>query len=195
MNTVLETGTALDLDKQWYVLRATYGREAKASEIIAQEAMEVYLPMHTVRKNVNGKITRVSEPLLPNILFVHCDEAQAKALVKNNTKLSSFLHFYYNHLKTNADGTNPPLTIDDATMQSFIKAVSVENEHVRIVDPLHCHYKSGDLVRVTQGAFAGVVGRVARVSGQQRVIIEVEGLFTLATAYIPTAFIERIKKC
>ena len=195
MNCIAELKTNSSPEKQWYVLRATYGREVKASEIIAQEAVEVYLPMHTVRKNVNGKVIRVREPLLPNILFVHCDEAQAKELVKNNTELSSFLHFYYNHLRTNADGKNPPLTIDDSTMQNFIKAVSVESEHIKVVIPLHCHFKNGDLVKVTQGAFTGVVGRVARVSGQQRVIIEVDELCAIATAYIPTAFIERINNC
>ena len=179
-------------EKQWFVFRATYGRENKAFEIISQDAIEAFLPMHYTRKVVNGKIARVKEPLLPNIIFVHCDEKKAKDLVKSHPKLSSFLHFYYNHLKTNADGTNPPLTIDDATMQNFMKAVSVDSEHIKVVNPLHCHYKSGDLVKVTNGAFAGVVGRVARVSGQQRVIIEVDELCAIATAYIPTSFIVKI---
>lgn len=183
---------AFEPQKQWFVFRATYGRETKAFEIISQDAIEAFLPMHYTRKVVDGKIVRVKEPLLPNIIFVHCDETKAKELVKNNPKLSSFLHFYYNHLKTNADGTNPPLAIDDATMQNFMKAVSVDSEHIKVVNPLHCHYKSGDLVRVTNGAFAGVVGRVARVSGQQRVIIEVDELCAIATAYIPTSFIVKV---
>ena len=190
--TVEKSRSECEAEKQWFVLRATYGREQKAYEIISKESIEVYLPMHCVRKIVDGKIIRIQEPLLPNIIFVYCGEEQAKALVKNHNQLSSFLHFYYNHLKTNADGKNPPLTIDDDTMQNFVRAVSVENEHIKVVNPLHCHYKSGDMVKVTNGAFAGVIGRVARVSGQQRVIIEVDELCAIATAYIPTAFIEKI---
>lgn len=48
------------------------------------------------------------------------------------------------------------------------------------------------LVRVTEGDFTGVEGRVARVSGQQRVVVEIEGLCIVTTAYIPSAFIEKI---
>jgi len=37
-----------------------------------------------------------------------------------------------------------------------------------------------------------VTGRVARWQGQQRVGIVVDDLITIATAYIPNAFIEKI---
>ena len=47
------------------------------------------------------------------------------------------------------------------------------------------------MVRVTDGEFKGVEGRVARVSGQQRVVVEVEGVCLISTAYIPSAFIEK----
>lgn len=56
----------------------------------------------------------------------------------------------------------------------------------------HCHYKSGDKVRIVDGDFAGVEGKVARVAGQQRVVIELPGVCLVATAYIPTAFIKPI---
>ena len=47
-------------------------------------------------------------------------------------------------------------------------------------------------MRITQGKFAGVVGRVARYKGQQRVGIVIEGTFTLATAYVPSGAVEVI---
>lgn len=53
-------------------------------------------------------------------------------------------------------------------------------------------FKKGQMVRVIDGAFKGVVGRVARWQGQQRVGIVVDDLVTMATAYIPNAFIEKI---
>ena len=37
-----------------------------------------------------------------------------------------------------------------------------------------------------------VEGKVARVAGQQRVVIELPGVCLVATAYIPTAFIKPI---
>lgn len=48
------------------------------------------------------------------------------------------------------------------------------------------------MVRIVDGDFAGVVGRVARIAGQQRVAVEINGLCIVATAYIPKSFICRI---
>ena len=77
-------------------------------------------------------------------------------------------------------------------MMSFIKATSVDNKHVMLVEPSQCHYKKGDIVKVIEGHFTGVVGRVAKVAGQLRVVVEIDGLCTIVTAYIPSAFLEKI---
>jgi transcription antitermination factor NusG len=48
-------------------------------------------------------------------------------------------------------------------------------------------------VRVTDGPFEGIIGRVVRVARQQRVAVEIRGLNALiTTAYIPTAFLEKL---
>lgn len=54
-------------------------------------------------------------------------------------------------------------------------------------------FEKGQLVRVVDGAFKGVVGRVARWQGQQRVGVVVEGLITIVTAYVPNAFLEFVE--
>lgn len=53
-------------------------------------------------------------------------------------------------------------------------------------------FEKGQLVRVTEGAFKGVIGRVARWQGQQRVAVVLEELVTVVTAYVPSAFLEKI---
>ena len=75
-------------------------------------------------------------------------------------------------------------------MINFIKATSTDSDHVRIVTAKQCHYKSGDTVRVISGEFQGVTGKVTRIAGQQRIVVEISGLCLVATAYIPSAFIE-----
>ena len=60
------------------------------------------------------------------------------------------------------------------------------------VTPEYCHFKTGDIIKIIDGDFKGVVGRVARVAGQQRVVVEIKGLCMIATAYIPNAFIKRV---
>lgn len=102
------------------------------------------------------------------------------------------LSYYYNHFERDEFGKNPPLIVDYKKMEQFISLTTIMNEHIKIVDNKACNFKSGDFVRVTDGMFKGIEGRVARVSGQQRVIVELKGLCLVATAYIPTSFIERL---
>ena len=184
-------GYEYDPQKSWYVLRATYGREKKAYDYIVNDGTVAYLPLRYIEKRVLGRKKRILAPLLPNILFVYAEKSKIDEYVKQTPELS-FLRYYFNHLETDANGTNPPLTIAYSEMNNFIDVTSVDDTHLKVVDLSQCHFKSGDKVRITGGAFAGVQGYVARVAGQQRVVVTIEGLCSVATAYIPTAFIETI---
>lgn len=53
--------------------------------------------------------------------------------------------------------------------------------------------KDGEMVRVVDGMVKGVIGRVARVSGQQRVIA-ITNVGLVSTAYVPAAFIQFIEE-
>ena len=89
-------------------------------------------------------------------------------------------------------GMNPPLTIPVREMENFIIATCNQSEHLRFVDEEKCHFKGGETVKVIEGLFKGVEGRVARVLGQQRVVLSLSSIGLVSTAYIPTAFIRPI---
>ncbi len=180
---------AQDPDKQWFVLRATYNREKLAYDYITKDMTEAFLPTHYVVKFVDGKRKRVIEPLLPQFVFVYATKDKVDLYIDNTPELS-FLNYYYDHFRIGKDGKNPPLTIGYDEMMNFIQIASVDDDHIMVVEPKHCRFKDGDKVKVTKGKFAGVTGRVARVAGQQRVVVEIEGVCLVATAYVPTAFLE-----
>lgn len=50
------------------------------------------------------------------------------------------------------------------------------------------------MVRVVEGKFKGVVGRVVKYKAQQRVGMIIDGLLSIATAYVPNAFLEKIEE-
>ena len=183
---------AQDDTKKWYVLRSSYGRASKAKTYFDKHSIECYMPLHHIIKIIDDKKKRVLAPLLPNLIFIYASEEVVKSLF-DKTEINSYLSYYYDHFKVDKFGKNPPLTVDYNSMMSFIKATSLDNEHVKVVNSQYCHFKSGDKVRVIDGEFIGVEGRVARVGGQQRVIVELEGLCLIATAYIPSAFIKKIE--
>lgn len=178
---------------EWFVLRVTYNRTQKAHGIISTSDVQSYMPMHYVIKKEIGKKKRIYSLFFP-IFFCIYYKGNCKLHYQEKGDETSILKFYLDKTKPlEENGKHPPLTIPFTAMINFIKATSTNNEHVRIVSSEQCHYKSGDIVKVIDGEFEGVTGKVARIAGQQRVVVEISGLCLVATAYIPTDFIKFIK--
>jgi len=176
-------------DKSWYVFRASYGREDKAFDYIVADGTYAYIAKRHARKLVNGKQKKVLETLIPNLLFVYTTKAKANEYIKNTPPIS-FISYYYNHFELDENQKNPPLTISSREMENFIIATCNQSEHLKFVDEAQCHFKGGETVTVIDGPFKGVEGRVARVSGQQRVVISLSQVGLVSTAYVPTAFLK-----
>ena len=193
-----QTGVSSDYVQKpghhWFVLRITYNRTRKACEIISHTDIQTYMPMHYVIKKEIGKKKRIQKPLLPNLVFVYTTRENVDLIVKKNGEETPILKYYLNKTKPiETNGKHPPLTIPFNAMINFIKATRTESDHVRIVSNEQCNFKSGDIVKVIDGEFKGVTGKVARIAGQQRVVVEVVGVCMVATAYIPNVFLEICK--
>ena len=175
----------------WYALRTTYGREKKAYDYMTAKGITAFYPTTDTVKLIKGKRKVVTESRLPNIFFAYGTEEQLKSFVYDNVNLP-FLRFYYRHVHVGRRIEKIPLIIPDNQMDSLkiICAADADNTFVSLVKVPK--FEKGQLVRVIDGAFKGVTGRVARWQGQQRVGIVVDDLITIATAYIPNAFIEKI---
>ena len=176
----------------WYALRTTYGREKKAYDYMTAKGITAFYPTTDTVKLIKGKRKVVTESLLPNIFFAYGTEEQLKSFVYDNVNLP-FLRFYYRHVHVGRRIEKIPLIVPDYQMESLkiICAADADNTIVSLVEVPK--FEKGQLVRVIDGVFKGVVGRVARWQGQQRVGVIVDDLVTVVTAYIPSAFIELIK--
>ena len=176
-------------NKQWFVLRVSYGRVLKAKEFVEAKGLECYVPLRYKEVREQGKKRIITEPLLPSFLFVHATYSQVEALCRNNNASvgMALLSFYYNHTsyREDAPDKNPPLIISDSAMDNFIRLTSVKNPHVIPVTSENIKYKMGDEVVITEGEFMGVHGRVARIAGQQRVVVELFDGCLAAIAYVP----------
>ena len=174
-------------NKQWFVLRASYGRVQKVQEYLEEKGPECYAPQK--HKQVNKQI--VTEPLLPSFLSVHTTSTIVDSVLHddriNPHESCPLLKYYYDHTAYRSDypDHNPPLTIRDEAMNNFIHLTSIKNPHIIPVTSENIQFKLGDKVVVTEGEFKGVHGRVARIAGQQRAVVELfDGCF-VATAYVP----------
>ena len=175
----------------WYALRTTYGREKKAYDYLTAKGITAFYPTTNVVKLIKGKRKVVTESRLPNIFFAYGTEEQLKSFVYDNVNLP-FLRFYYRHIHEGRRIEKTPLIVPDNQMESLkiICAADADNTIVSLVEIPK--FEKGQLVRITDGVFKGVIGRVARWQGQQRVGVVVDDLITFCTAYVPSAFLELI---
>ena len=173
----------------WYALRTTYGREKKAYDYLTAKGVTAFYPTTHVVKLIKGKRKNVTESRLPNIFFAYGTEEQLKEYVYDNVNLP-FLRFYYRHYHEGNKIIKTPLIVPDTQMESLkiICAADADNTFVSLVKVPK--FEKGQQVKVIDGTFKGVTGRVARWHGQQRVAVIVDGLVTVCTAYVPSAFLE-----
>lgn len=179
----------------WFLMRAAYGQEKKAKEILEADNIEVFLPVTNKMHLVNGKRKRTTESLIPNFLFVHSTERLMRKYV-GSPDLKFFHHYYIPNKDENGIpiGKNgkKPLVIPDDQMEAFFKWYKAEDDNKLFLSDGSVKIVKGDKVRITQGKFIGFCGFVCRVKRQTRVGVTIDGLGTIVTAYIPRAFLTKV---
>lgn len=178
-------------DLHWYALRATYGREKKAYDFLVDKGVEAYYPTIKTVKLVNGKRKIVEESRVPNIFFAHGTWSLMRSLVYDTSELS-FLRFYCTKVRKALHVEFAPIVVPDYQIETLRIICDSEADDVIIAPEDIPKFKSGQTVRVVEGAFEGAIGKVARYKGQQRVGIVIADSVTVATTYIPSAFLEKI---
>ena len=188
--------------RHWLVLRSTYGRTDRVADLLIAAGYYVYVARRIEYHIVDGRRRRSLRQLIPNIVFAYLTLDEARLLlgrVDNQPspvpELPFIASFYYNHFVLDRFGKNPPLEIPARQMQPFIDITrSADDNLVYVTDDRIVHVKTNDYVYVSQGKFRGCVGVVVRVAGQQRVGLQLADLGWVATAYVPTAFLQVISK-
>lgn len=176
-------------EKHWYALRTTYGREKKAYEYLISKNVEAFYPTFTSIKLIGGKRKTITSSRLPNIFFAYGTEEEIKSYVYDNVNLP-YLRFYYRHIHEGVRIIQEPLIVPDEQIENLKIVCASESNDLIIVPTGNPKFLSGQKVRVVEGCFKGVIGHVARFCGQQRVAIEIDGMYSLVTAYVPSAFLE-----
>lgn len=173
----------------WYALRTTYGREKKAYNYLISKNVVAFYPTLKSIKIIAGKRIAIKESRIPNIFFAYGTEKELKTFVYDNVNLP-YLRFYYRHTHVDNKIVKVPLVVPDNQMNSLKIICAADSDDIIASTEVVEKFKSGQNVRIIDGKFKGVVGVVARYHSQQRVGIIIDGLLTVCTAFVPSAFIE-----
>ena len=165
---------------KWFAAKTKFSAEKKIKQFLERLGIEHYIPFRTVIKEKGGKKVKVEKPVIPNLIFIHSDYNTCLSLV-NEYKLSMN---YLLNLET-----RQLLVVPDKQMQDFMFLLDFSEDAVQVLNE---NLRQGDRVRVIKGEFAGIEGELIRIKGHKRVVVRLEGAFSLATTYIPGSYLERI---
>ena len=174
---------------QWFALRTTYGRELKAYQYLISQGLTAFCPTIKRMKIIGGKRYEIEESRIPNIFFVHGTFDEVKSFVYDNINLP-YLRFYYSHRHNGHRLERTPVVVPDEQMQDLMRVCNVESANTIVQSGNIEKFVDGQMVRIIDGPFAGITGRVAKYKGQQRVAVIIDGLVTACTAYVPSAFLK-----
>ena len=165
----------------WYAAKVKYQTERKVKTWLDEQAIENFIPFRTVMIERDGRRIKREKPIIPGLLFIRTNYQTVCALPVESSIKMIYLRNHENHQL---------LIVPDKQMQDFMFLLDFSESAVRIEN---ANLRQGDRVRVIKGDFAGIEGELIRIKKHKRVVVRLEGLFSLATTYIPGAFLERIE--
>ena len=173
---------------RWYILRSPSANATELGELMQSKGLRVFVPTESRAMTIGQDKVCQQVPSRPDLLFVYGTYDNIHNIIKNTT--TQFVHQseVSQHLPLTAPDT--PITVPEEDMDNLIRLVNVGMPQSYSVTEKEIHYRPGGLVRVTDGPFKDIVGRVARIHTQTRVVVSIPGVFSYATTYIPKNLME-----
>jgi transcription antitermination factor NusG len=172
--------TNIDDSPHWYAARVKYRTEHKIKAFLEEKEIKHFIPFRTVLVEQNGKKVQKEKPVISCLIFIYTDYQTALSLPIE----SGFTISYIYNIET-----KKLQVIPDKQMQDFMLVLDLSEEGIQI---LNTNLKQGDKVRVMKGVFVGVEGELIRIKGHKRVVVKLDGIFSVATTYIPSEYLEKI---
>jgi transcription antitermination factor NusG len=165
----------------WYAARVKYRTEKKIKIFLEEKEIGHFIPFRTIFREHKGKRIRKEKPVISCVIFVKTDYVTALSIPDKSGLSVSYI---YNN------DTKRIQVIPEKQMQDFMFLLDFsESSVIRISNT---NLKRGNRVRVIKGDFVGIEGELIRVKGHKRVVVRLDGLFSLATTYIPSEYLEKI---
>lgn len=173
----------------WFPMRVTYSRELKVKAELDRLEIENFLPMkYRLLDAESENPRRELVPALNNLIFIHSSQAQMSSLKSTNTVLQPLRYM----IDRTAQRAHTIMTVPDVQMQNFMRVASKTDDSVMFLNDETIVGKVGKRVLITGGAFDGVTGVIRRVKRCKRVVVELEGIATVAIAFVPAVLLKEI---
>ena len=150
--------------KQWYVLRAISGKEAKVKEILdaqirntslGDSVFQVVIPTETVYTTTKaGKKVQKERTLMSGYVFIQADfKGDSMTVVQTTTNVIDFLR--------ERGGEKKPVTLRQAEIDQLL---GVADENPVVTE----QFIVGEVVKITYGPFTSMKGTIEEVNAEKQ---------------------------
>lgn len=169
-------------------MRVTYQREMKVKAELDRLGIECFIPMrYKVVDEENLK--RELVPAINNLIFVRSTQERISALKTKNEILEPLRYM----MDRTASQEHAIMTVADRQMENFMRVASRTDDSVMFLDDESVVGKEGKRAEIMGGAFEGVTGVIRRVKRCKRVVVELEGIASVAIAFVPAVLLKEIE--
>lgn len=163
----------------WFALRATYSRELKVRDQLADRGVRTFVPMIWKRCPVKPGMTQTRKlvPAISSLCFVYWTKADLDQYIRSFGDVKP-VNYYWDRTK------NAPLVVPAKAMEDFITVASSMDEDLVYLTDICPKLKEGQKVRVKDGPFKGIEGKVVRIKKSRRVLVELPEMVAVATTFI-----------
>lgn len=134
---------------------------------------------------IDGREVDVMVPAIRNLIFVNSTRN-----LLNDLKLRVEASTPFRYIIDRS--TNLPIVVPSKEMDHFIAIAETMDEQLIYLTEIKPTLKDGDKVLVTNGIFAGIEGNVVRIKRNRRVMVSIESVAAVVTAYINPLLLQKI---
>ena len=150
--------------------------------------VRTFVPMVWRRCPVKPGMTKETRKLVPavnNLCFAYWTRPEIESYIRSFGEKSP-VHFYWDRTTSSA------LVVPEKAMEDFIKVSASMDEDLIYITEITEKLREGQTVRVKEGPFKGVEGKVVRIKKSRRILVELPGMLAVATTFVDPAFLEII---
>ena len=100
---------------QWFAMRVTYRRELDVKNLLDQQGVSSFIPMHYVIRMAKKRKVRELVPVVHNLIFIHITQTDMKELKKDIP--------YLQYMTDSRSGEK--IIVPDGQMRDFIAVASI----------------------------------------------------------------------
>ncbi len=173
-----------DAGKAWFAMKVFQNKVFEIESYLQAKDIETYFPVRYEEKTVAGVKKTVRKPVITSLIFFRTfSENLAEIEQDLNSKVA-----LYRYRKSRQVAVIP-----EREMEIFKMVTSVGNNNWDYVDAAAMSFRPEDRVRVTDGEFKGAEGYIKRIKGNRRLVVAIEGVVAVATAYIPSCYLQKVE--